>query len=106
VSILQGNSASVLRELLPRITTPALFWLDAHYSGGTTAKADLISPLEVELSSIFAHPLVLRHVILIDDAQKLGKDDGYPTLESIRRLADGSGLRNCSVKDDIVRLYA
>jgi hypothetical protein len=106
VTILQGNNADVLKGLLPRITTPTLFWLDAHYSGGTTAQAELSSPLEVELSSILAHPLVPAHAILIDDAQKLGKEGGYPPLETIQKLAHSSGLKNCIVKDDIVRLYA
>lgn len=105
VTILQGNSSNVLMDLLPKITRPSLFWLDAHYSGGATAIGEIATPLEDELSSILAHPLALKHVILIDDARNLGKEVGYPTLESLQRLVHSSGLRICEVKNDIVRIH-
>src|SRR5437868_3919223 len=31
-----GNSATLLAALAPRLESPALFWLDAHWSGGNT----------------------------------------------------------------------
>src|SRR5687768_9818802 len=35
--ILHGDSAEMLPVVLSGLTEPALFWLDAHYSGGETA---------------------------------------------------------------------
>src|SRR5689334_17814500 len=37
--LMKGDSAVVLPEVLARLDGPALFWLDAHYSGGKTATA-------------------------------------------------------------------
>src|ERR1700738_545024 len=33
----QGSSVEVLPGILESVTTPALFWLDGHWSGGETA---------------------------------------------------------------------
>lgn len=33
VTILQGNSTDVLKEILPNIEEPVVFWLDAHFPG-------------------------------------------------------------------------
>src|SRR5215212_6347121 len=33
VRVLNGSSATVLQEIVPGLTSPAIFWLDAHWSG-------------------------------------------------------------------------
>lgn len=38
LELILGDSAQLLPELLSRLNEPACFWLDAHYSGGKTAK--------------------------------------------------------------------
>ena len=106
VTILQGNSSNVLRDLLPRLTRPWLFWFDAQYSGGVTATDSSASPLEDELSCIFAHPLAHDHVVLIDDARLLGRESRYPTPEALQSLVRSSGFKTCEVKDDIVRIHS
>jgi hypothetical protein len=105
ITILQGNSSRVLRDILPGITRPTLFWLDAHYSGGVTATDATATPLEDELKCIFAHPLAREHVVLIDDARLLGSGAGYPTPEALQSLVRSSGFTTCDVKDDIVRIH-
>jgi len=105
ITILQGNSADILRHLLPQITRPAVFWLDAHYSGGTTADDGPGSPLETELSLVLSHPLHQRHVVLVDDARYLGHEPGYPPLRRIREIASAAGLRICEVRNDILRIH-
>ena len=62
ITILQGDSAEVIKQLLPR--QPSLFWLDAHYSANDTAGSEDSNPLVHELTEIAKDK---NHVILIDD---------------------------------------
>jgi hypothetical protein len=82
IKLIQGDSGSELKTLIPQLKGPALFWLDGHYSGGITAKGDKECPVMEELESIFRSPF--QHVIYIDDARLfIGKDD-YPTIEGLK----------------------
>jgi hypothetical protein len=67
VTCLNGDSSVVLRDVLAEIEGPALFWLDAHASGGQTADAGR-DPIQDELRMIFGLG-DRNHVILIDDAR-------------------------------------
>ena len=49
ISVLHGDSSEVLKEIIPLIDRPAIFWLDGHYSGGATAKGRIKQPLAQEL---------------------------------------------------------
>lgn len=83
ILIIQGDSGEILPRILGEISQPCLFWLDAHYSGGNTAKGDIETPIMRELQLIFDHAHG-EQVILIDDAREfVGKND-YPTLEKLR----------------------
>ena len=84
VELVQGNSAEVLPGILATLSEPALFWLDAHYSGGVTALGDKISPISAELDAVLGHP-VRRHVVLIDDARNFHNYDrsGYPSAQTV-----------------------
>src|ERR1035437_6144808 len=85
IEIIQGNSGEVLEKILKTISSPCLFWLDAHYSGGTTAKSDSETPILAELEQILRHE-VKTHVVLIDDAWCFGTMKDYPTLAQLRRF--------------------
>jgi hypothetical protein len=85
ISILQGDSGDVLGNLLPSITEPCLFWLDAHYSEGATAKGKIETPILQELHHVLHHP-VGGHVILVDDAHCFVGQNDYPTIEQVREL--------------------
>jgi hypothetical protein len=82
---------------------PALFWLDAHYSGPLTARGPLDSPIAQELAAIAAHP-VRGHVILIDDMRDFNGTGGYPEasalLASLRDMYPNAAIE---IKDDILR---
>jgi len=91
ITILQGDSGEVLKELLAHINSPCLFWLDAHYSPGT-AKGNIETPIVKELTNIFEHPLATRHVILIDDASWYTGERDYPTIDTLRHMAESAGL--------------
>ena len=45
IHIIQGQSDKILPKILEKIDKPCLFWLDAHWSGGSTAKAEIQSTL-------------------------------------------------------------
>jgi hypothetical protein len=70
VELLLGDAGQVLRQLLPHLQEPAVFWLDSHWSAGEAPLPPGVSPcpLLAELRAIAEHP-VKRHVILIDDVR-------------------------------------
>jgi len=105
IHIIQGDSSKVLSELLALIDQPCLFWLDAHYSGGITAKANLNTPIMIELKSIFSHK-IKGHVILIDDARCFTGQEDYPTIRALKEFV----MKNrpdylFEVKNDIIRIH-
>jgi hypothetical protein len=103
VTLLKGDSGVRLQEVLDSLTEPALFWLDAHYSGPLTARGAIDSPIVRELEAIRAHP-VTGHVVLIDDMRDFQGRDGYPTVDELVgwiREADPGGV--IDVRDDILR---
>ncbi len=102
ITVLQGDSAEVLPSILSQLQQPALFWLDAHYSGGQTAKAEIETPIMRELALIFAHH-VKGHVILIDDARCFDGTHDYPTRAAVSALAQANQYRYAE-QDDIIRL--
>jgi len=76
-----GDSRQELPRVLKWLERPALLWLDAHWSAGRHNRpADC--PLLYETLAVSASPL--KNVILIDDADRLGVHDGWPSLEDLR----------------------
>jgi hypothetical protein len=104
ITLLLGDSGLLLPKVLTELTEPALFWLDAHYSGPATARGALDSPIVQELDAIRAHGL--NHVVLIDDIRDFQGINGYPTADElirwIRSVAPGSVVE---VRDDVLRWH-
>ena len=101
VELLLGDSSVVLPRVLDKLTEPALFWLDAHYSFAGDAKGDTITPALSEVETILSHELT--HQILIDDARSFQTRDDYPSVEEVAELA--SRIRpgtTVEVQDDII----
>lgn len=71
VHLFLGNSAYTLSSVLKEIDAPATFWLDSHYSSGTTARGETNTPILAELEAIRLHP-IKTHTILIDDVRLFG----------------------------------
>ena len=103
VSILQGDSATVLPVVLRDIDRPCLFWLDGHYSGGITARGDRVTPIVRELEAILDHP-VRGHVVLVDDARLFDGTDDYPTLGELQQILSRHGSWMMECRDDIIRV--
>jgi hypothetical protein len=93
IQIFYGDSSKVLPEILRDLKTPALFWLDAHYSSGVTAKGELQTPIMRELKAIFTHSNK-QHCILIDDVKDFNGLNDYPTADEILNFISkyGNGL--------------
>lgn len=103
IHIIENDSSIALKDLLPEIHEPALFWLDGHYSGGETGRGEKDTPILEELEAIYSTDL--DHVVLIDDARLFGTDSGYPGMEqlesSIRTLKPDSTI---TTKNDCIRI--
>lgn len=83
IYLYHGNSADVFPSILEKIDAPATFWLDGHYSAGTTAKGPSNTPILAELESIKRHP-IKTHTILIDDIRQCGTIDfDFVTLSDL-----------------------
>lgn len=106
VHIIQGQSGEILPEIISKINEPCLFWLDAHYSGGSTARGPQDSPIIQEMGCIIKHPLANKHVILIDDARCFAGKDGYPDMAEFRRyVLDSCKGFHFDVENDIIRIH-
>lgn len=67
-----GDSSVVLPELLPKINSPTIFWLDGHFCHYDSAQGPKDCPLLEEISAIrdtLNHPAI----IIIDDARLFDK---------------------------------
>jgi hypothetical protein len=85
VRFFAGLSKDRLPERLAQVDTSATFWLDAHYSGGDTARGDQFCPLLEELDLIAGHR-IKTHTILIDDVRLFGGEFGPEvTLEQVKK---------------------
>jgi len=67
IQFIFGNSREYLRDHICEINSPAIFWLDAHWSGFGTYGENDQCPLLDELDNILAGGV--NHSILIDDAR-------------------------------------
>ena len=79
---LHGDSKEVLKQNVPELDSPTLFWLDGHYSGQGTAKGEIAAPLLEELS-IIAQSSVRGHIIAIDDISDFCRKNGNTRLSAI-----------------------
>lgn len=107
IHIIQGQSGEILPQVLVNIEKPCLFWLDAHWSEGSTAKGQTNTPILQELQCILNHRGAEEHIILIDDACLFVGEDDYPTLQALEHLVLAIHPSWVfEVKDDIIRTYS
>ncbi|HVU33137.1 MAG TPA: FkbM family methyltransferase [Opitutaceae bacterium] len=83
VRVHQGDSATMLRQIIATLRGPTLFWLDGHYSEGITARAAGNTPILEELDAIRSAGL-RDAVILVDDLRLFDRPTGA--------VASGSSL--------------
>jgi hypothetical protein len=100
--LLQGDSSERIIDVICRLSGPALFWLDAHYSAGETAKGALDTPIYAELSAVLGDGR--PHVVLVDDMREFvnGAKD-YPAIDAMNRIAQEHGyVMNTAL--DVIRM--
>ncbi len=104
ITIVQGDSGKVLPKILKTITTPAIFWLDGHYSGGITAQGDKDCPIFEELDAIFGSDGTSNHILLIDDASLFVGTGDYPTIENLTKYVKTKNKNyQVEVNHDVIR---
>ena len=78
IEFLLGDSSDVFPTILPKIKDPTIFFLDGHWSGGSTGKGRKDCPLLEEVSlinSLFSE----EAIIIIDDYRLFGKSPRLQT---------------------------
>lgn len=103
VTLLQGDSGVVMPEIVEQLNSPALFWLDGHYSGGNTGKGDLETPVSVELEAVLQSS-IKGHVILIDDARCFDGTHDYPHLDRLLATIRQTEQYQIDISTDMIRL--
>lgn len=103
VELLHGDSGALMPSVISKLTRPALFWLDGHYSGGLTAQGECDTPVSKELKAILTS-LCKEHVILIDDARCFDGNNDYPHLDDLLKTVREQSHYRAEVSADIVRL--
>lgn len=110
VKMYHGDSKKILPELLNFIKEPITIYLDAHYSGGTTAFGEEEVPLLYELEILQKRDY--DDIIIIDDCRLLGKTgicgagDNHPVYPTM--TYDWTGITKNNImklmKDDYILL--
>jgi hypothetical protein len=101
VRILCGDSGMALPKLLRAEKRPAVFFLDAHYSGIGTSRGDKDTPILEELKAIFAAKAQVNGIVLIDDAHVYSGVGDWPHIDILREMA---GARKFEIEQDIIRI--
>jgi hypothetical protein len=84
ISVFQGDSSVQLPLMVATVSEPALFWLDAHYSKGFTARGEIDTPILGELELVLQRQY--DDVILIDDAENFDGTNDYPTITELESI--------------------
>lgn len=104
IQIIRGDSSVILPKLLKKINKPCLFWLDAHFSKGITARGRKDTPIWEELTAILNHK-IKNHVILIDDADSFSGKNDYPSVLEVKKIVlKEEGYSAMEIKDNIIRI--
>ena len=104
VTSLLGDSAALLPSILAKVKEPAIFYLDAHASGGDTARPTKDTVIEQELAMVFSHP-VKNHVILIDDARAFCGVFGYPSIRKLERFVKKNSDYYIHIREDVIVIH-
>ena len=96
VKIIKGLSEDVLPKLLPKINGDICFWLDGHYSAGSTFKGPQDTPIVDELA-VIGRNLVQANklVVMIDDVRCFDpRNPEFSAYPSVDVLVDWARKHN------------
>ncbi len=106
VDLRLGPSEVILRSVVPSLTGPALFWLDAHWCGEGTAGFDYQCPVLEEIGVVDSGSH--QHVILIDDARMFlnrapFRPEQWPNCgQLLDRLRERFSDAYIAIQDDVI----
>lgn len=105
VQIINAPSETAFPGLLSDLEGPVCFWLDGHYSGGSTFQGETDTPIGGEMDAIEAAlPRLGSVAVLIDDIRLFDSKNpihsGYPSLDVVVDWARRCGL-NWKIEHDI-----
>lgn len=103
ITLIEGDSAKKLQEILLKLDQPAIFWLDAHFSGGITARGEIETPIQTELKLILSHQ-IKKHIILVDDARCFNGKNDYPQLSEVHEFVKKNPNYVFSISEDIIKI--
>jgi hypothetical protein len=88
INFILGDSRAVLKTIVPKLSNPAVFWLDSHWSGGQTYGANDECPLLEEIRTL--HMQKCTHFLFIDDARlftspppRPHRVDEWPSIDEV-----------------------
>ena len=106
VRVLLGDSGAMLRKVAAELPGPAIFWLDAHWSGLDTAGREAECPLLAELAMLNAAPA--PHTLLVDDARLFAappprphRAEKWPDLGAVLDALRAGGRRHVVLWEDV-----
>lgn len=86
ITAIQGDSSIVLKQIVPKLNTAAIFFLDGHYSGEGTATSSKTHPIIEELE-IISNSDVDEHIIVIDDISDFtARENNAPLSQVLEKL--------------------
>ena len=107
VRVLLGDSGAMLRKVAAELAGPAVFWLDAHWSGLDTAGRETECPLLAELAVLNAAPVT--HTLLVDDARLFAappprphRAELWPDLGAVLDALRAGGRRHVVMFEDVL----
>lgn len=101
ITIIQGDSGKKLPLVLNNISTKAIIFLDAHYSGFDSVRGNKDCAVSDELPSILRSEQ--DHIIIISDAHLFKGERDYPTIDAIHRyILSPFPKSKISIEDDCI----
>ena len=101
IEFIYGDSGEVLLDVMPRLTTPAMFWLDAHWSRDLLyGRPEVICPVMTEIAAINTFPDP-GHIIMIDDARLFLGENSWPYSMDVVKELQKFGNRHVSIEEDV-----
>ena len=101
VQLIEGDSGTRLPAVVSQLTHPALFYLDAHYSGPGTGKGEIETPISAEIDLILQRAPA-GSVVAIDDARCFGAEPDYPPLQDFLDALKARDVADARVVNDAI----
>lgn len=93
VQLIYGDSQAILKDLVPMLSKPTLFWLDAHWSRdlGYPKFDAAICPVLEEIATLST--AIPDHVVLVDDLRLFGNEPGWPNKMDVKDALEKVGKK-------------